>query len=61
MPIHTVEAYPESCQVHAYQKSKTGWIAYGDFMGERPEQTGRTESAALRRWKEIAEWRYRSS
>lgn len=61
MATHTVKAYPETCEVHVYQRSKSVWIASGQFMGEQLEQRGRSESAAVRLWKEIAEWRYRSS
>lgn len=61
MGVHTIEAYPETCQVHTYQKSKTVWIASGTFRGEHLQQKARTEQAALRNWKDIAEWRYRSS
>lgn len=61
MAVHTIEAYPETCQVHTYQKSKTVWIASGTFQGKHLQQQGRTEQGALRTWKDIAEWRYRSS
>lgn len=61
MAVHTVNAYPETCQVHTYQRSKSVWIATGTFQGETLQQTGRSEGAALARWKDVAEWRYRTS
>lgn len=61
MAVHTVEAYPETCRVSTYQKSKTVWIATGTFQGEDLRQQARTEQGALKAWKDIAEWRYRSS
>lgn len=62
MPMHLVDAYPEkACRVATYQKSKTVWIASGDFQGEPLQQQGRSEQSALAKWKDIAEWRYRSS
>jgi hypothetical protein len=62
MPVHSVDAYPEkACRVGTYQKSKTVWIASGDFQGEPLQQQGRSEQSALAKWKDIAEWRYRSS
>lgn len=61
MPVHTIQAYPETCQVHVYQRSKTVWVASGSFQGKTLQQKGRSEAAALRAWKDIAEWRYRSS
>jgi hypothetical protein len=61
MSVHTVEAYPETCQVSTYKRGKTVWIATGTFMGEPLQQQGRSEATALRNWKDIAEFRYRSS
>ena len=61
MARHTIQAYPETCAVHTYQRTKTVWIATGTFQGEHLEQNGRTEQAALANWKDIAEWRYRTS
>jgi len=61
MGVHVVDAYPEKCEVHTYRRSKTVWVATGTFRNEPLSQTGRTEAAALRIWKDIAESRYRSS
>jgi hypothetical protein len=33
MALHVVEAYPETCQVQTYQRSKTVWVASGEFRG----------------------------
>lgn len=61
MAVHIVEAYPEKCEVHTYQRSKTVWIASGTFQGESLTQKGGSERSALRHWKDIAEFRYRTS
>lgn len=61
MSVHTVHAYPETCQVHVYQRSKTVWIASGTFQGQPLQQRGRSEAAAVKAWKDIAEFRYRTS
>ena len=43
--------------VEAYQRSKSVWIAAGDYMDERIEVKDRSESAAIRRWAEAARYR----
>ncbi len=61
MGRHTVTAHVWPCEVMTRQKSKTVWIATGEFMGEYLEQKGSSERVALKRWVEIAEFKYRSS
>ncbi len=60
MAVHTVHAYPETCQVHVYKRSKTVWIASGTFQVAALQQKGRSESAAVKAWQDIAEFRYRT-
>jgi hypothetical protein len=43
--------------VEVYQKSKTVWIAVGDYMGEPIRTQDSTSGAALKRWREAAEYR----
>src|SRR5258708_34220025 len=43
--------------VEVYQKSKTVWIAVVDCMGERLETKDSSSGAALKRWKEAAEYK----
>jgi hypothetical protein len=61
MAVHTVKAYPETCEVHTRQKGKTVWIASGVFQGEHIEVRTRSETSALKHWQEVAESSYRSS
>jgi hypothetical protein len=48
----TVWGHPYSVSVH--QKSKSVWIAAGDYMGETLSVQDRTRSAALTAWKRAA-------
>lgn len=43
-------------EVTVSMKSKTVWIAVGDYMGKRVETKGASEGAAVKRWKEAAEY-----
>jgi hypothetical protein len=62
MPMHSIDAYPEkACPVFVNQTGKTVWVASGDFLGEPLSAKGRSEQAAANQWKELAEWRYRTS
>jgi hypothetical protein len=60
MSPYVIEVYSERCEVHTYQPSKTVWVANGMSRGKSLTQTGRTGKAALHRWKNIAEFRYRT-
>jgi hypothetical protein len=44
----------KSHDVSVYQKSKSVWIAVGDYMGARITVQDRSESTALKRWQETA-------
>lgn len=39
------------------QKSKSVWVAVGDYMGETLRVQGRSEGVAVKRWREAAEYR----
>lgn len=54
---HTVKVWEQPQKVSVYQSSKTVWIAVGEYMGERVEVKGRTESQALSAWREAARYR----
>jgi hypothetical protein len=43
--------------VSVYRKSKTVWIAVGDYVGRHIEIRDQTEGAALNRWREAAEYK----
>jgi hypothetical protein len=46
----------KSHDVSVYQKSKSVWIAVGDYMGARITVQDRSEGAALKRWQETAHY-----
>jgi hypothetical protein len=52
-----VEVWGKSHSISVYQKSKSVWIAVGDYMGERLEAQGRSESTAANRWREAARYK----
>jgi hypothetical protein len=49
-----VKVWGTTQEIDVYQKSKTVWIAAGEYMGQRIEAKGRTESRALTSWQEAA-------
>ena len=44
-----------SHEISVYRKSKSVWIAVGDYMGVTITVQDRSEGAALKRWGEAAE------
>jgi hypothetical protein len=53
----TVKVWGEDVEVTVHQKSKSVWIARGDYMGEQIETKGQTSGAAVIRWREAAQYR----
>jgi len=54
---HKVTVWNERCSVTVYQKSKSVWIAVGDYTGERIESKGGSAGSALTAWKSAATYR----
>lgn len=54
---HKVNVWDKPHEVTVYQKSKSVWIAVGEYMGERLEVKGRNESQALSVWREAARYK----
>lgn len=54
---NVVEVWGKKIEIDAYQKSKSVWIAVGDYMGERIEVKGPSRGAALKGWIEAARYR----
>ena len=54
---HTVTVWGKPEVVTAYQKSKSVWIAVGDYMGERLEAKGSSASSAAKHWREAAQYK----
>ena len=43
--------------IAVYQKSKTVWVAVGDYMGERIEVQGSSANVAAKYWVDAARFR----
>jgi len=52
--IHTVDVLGKSYAVSVHQKSKSLWVARGDYKADTIKAEERTEGAALTRWYEQA-------
>ena len=60
MPVHHVEVWGRSYTVVARvtrQKTKTVWIAVGEYMGKRIEVKDRSEAAAKKLWEDAAKFK----
>ena len=53
----TVRVWDESQEITVYQKSKTVWVAVGEYMGGRVETKGSSASAAAKHWQDAARYR----
>jgi hypothetical protein len=54
---HTVYVWEKPQVISVYQKSKTVWIASGKYMGELKQVKDRSESSAIKRWREWARYK----
>ena len=54
---HIVDVWDEPQKVTLYQKSKSVWVAIGQYMGERIVVKGRSETQAIGQWREAARHR----
>lgn len=52
-----VQVWGEPYTVEVFAKSKSVWVAVGDYMGKRLEVQDRSEGSALKRWKDAASYR----
>lgn len=57
MAEHIVKVWNKECTVTAQQRSKTVWVALGEYHGERFEVTGRSEATAVAKWRETAKYK----
>lgn len=55
----TVMVWGKPHTITVYRKSKSIWIAVGNYMGDHLEAQGRSEPTAAKRWREAA--RYKSN
>jgi hypothetical protein len=56
MNNHTVFVWDEPCTVTVRRKSKSAWIASGDYKGTTITVEDQTEGAAVKRWREAAQY-----
>jgi hypothetical protein len=52
----TVMVWDKPHEVAVRQYSKSVWIAAGDYMGKRIEVKNTSRGAAIKRWREAAEY-----
>jgi hypothetical protein len=53
----TVSVWDKPHEIDVYKKSKSVWVAVGEYMGERIEVKGRTETQAASAWREAARYK----
>ena len=57
MTERTVLVWDKPHIVSVNRKSKSVWVAVGDYMGKTIRVQDRSEGAAVKRWREAAEYR----
>jgi hypothetical protein len=57
MARRTVEVWGKRCELETYQKSGSVWVASGEYMGESHSTQDRSETTAVKRWREWAEYK----
>jgi len=57
MGQHRVVVWGQQYPVTTYQKSKSVWVATGEYMDESHSTEDRTEGAAVKRWREWAQYK----
>ncbi|MGE3745574.1 MAG: hypothetical protein AB7G25_07690 [Sphingomonadaceae bacterium] len=53
----TVKVWGQPQSVSVHQKSKSVWIAAGNYMGEHIQTQDRSAGAAVKRWVDAATYR----
>ena len=56
MAAHTVIVWGKEVRITVQRSSKSVWIAAGDYMGKPIQVKNATEGAAVKRWREAAEY-----
>jgi hypothetical protein len=57
MMTQTVTVWDEKLEIRVYQKSKSVWVAVGEYMGRPLEVTGRSANTAAAHWREAARYK----
>ena len=53
----TVMVWDKPYEITVYRKSKTVWIAVGEYMGERIETKASSQRSAAAHWREAARYK----
>jgi hypothetical protein len=53
----TVTVWNRQYEISVYQKSKSVWVAVGDYEGQRIEVKGRSQFRAVASWREAARYK----
>ncbi len=54
---HIVNVWEQQIEITVYQRSKSVWIAVGQYMGKTIEVQGRSEGSATGLWRDAARYR----
>jgi hypothetical protein len=57
MTIHQIDVWGKAVEVTVTQRSKSVWIAVGEYLGERIETKDSSKGSALKRWQEAARYK----
>lgn len=57
MMKQAVRVWDVSYEITVYQKSKSVWVAVGDYLGEWVEVKASSASSAAKHWQEAARYR----
>lgn len=52
----TVKVWDKLCEISVHQKSKSVWIARGEYMGKSIETKGTSASSAASHWQAAAKY-----
>lgn len=52
----TVKVHGRDIAISVHQRSKTVWVASGEYMGQVISVTGRTQTQAISQWREAARY-----
>lgn len=55
--LERVIVWDKPYDVSVHQRSKSVWVASGDYLGKPVSVTDRTRTSALKRWREAAQYR----
>ena len=53
----TVKVWSESYKIEVYQKSRSVWVASGEYMGELHSTKGSSGTSAAAAWREWARYK----